>query len=101
MILFNVTLYSKEVTGKDTLNNNIYSFKELGVVKGRFSDFNEKELAIYDRTVLQTQRKLILYGLPSVQVDRVEIQGKAYQVRNITRHPKGKASILIEEYPTR
>lgn len=85
MIWKEATLLSLEVTGKDALNNDIKTEKEVLGVKGRFTPWSANDLALEDREVTVNQRKFLLRIKKKdyPKCDRVRVDGETYDIKNV------------------
>ena len=59
MRLTDITLFVYKKTGEDALGNAIYEDVEVTGYKGKITQWTVEEIALLDRTVTQSQRKLI------------------------------------------
>ncbi len=80
------TLINPEITGEDKLHNEIKADKAVKTVYGRFTPFDETDIAIDGRIVSKNCRKLLirhgLAGLPPFK--KIEIGKAVYDVNEIT-----------------
>ena len=80
------TLLNPGITGEDKLHNEIKADKAVKTVYGRFTPFDEADIAIEGRTVTRNSRKLLirhsLTGLPTFK--KVKIGEAVYDVMEIT-----------------
>lgn len=72
------TFFVSIETGKDELGNPVYENKPITGYKAKITQWTSEEIALLDRTVTQSQRKLltnapinVLKGASSVLIDNV------------------------------
>lgn len=79
-------LYKLEETGRDELNNPITELVLIeGNYKGKITQWSTEEIALLDREITKTQRKLLTDTPKNVleQVDQVEIDGDTYSIVDV------------------
>lgn len=84
MIYRKLNLIFKEDTGeRDRLGNIVYSKRYSREYKGRFTEWNADDVALYGRSVTEGNRKVLVYGLSEKdvkEVDSVLVDGKEYDI---------------------
>lgn len=80
-----LTLYSLEEVGRDELNNPIQEPVAIGLYKGAITQWSTEEIALLDRQITQTQRKLLTDAPKNVirQAERVEVEGDTYSLVDV------------------
>lgn len=78
-------LFSLEETGRDELNNPIKEPVLIGIYKGTITQWTTEEIALLDREVTRTQRKLLTDAPRNVikQADTIVIDNEAYSVVDV------------------
>lgn len=78
-------LYAMQETGKDELGNPIKESVLIGEYRGKITQWTSEEIALLDRTITQTQRKLLTDAPKNVieQAEQVEIDGVTYTLINV------------------
>lgn len=79
-------LYKLEVIGRDELNNPLYGPVLIdGDYKGKITQWTSEEIALMDRDITKTQRKLLTNAPKNVleQADEVEVDGDTYSIVDV------------------
>lgn len=73
-------LYADKETGRDVLGNPITQPVLIGLYEGLVTSWTVEEIALLDREVTRTQRKLITDAPISIirQADSIELEGERY-----------------------
>lgn len=73
-------LYADQQTGSDVLGNPITEPVLIGLYEGLVTSWTTEEIALLDREVTRTQRKLLTDAPLDVirQSDSIEIEGNSY-----------------------
>lgn len=80
-----IKLYSLEEIGRDELNNPIKEPLLIGLYKGAITQWSTEEIALLDRQITQTQRKLLTDAPKNVikQAERVVVNNETYSLVDI------------------
>lgn len=72
-------------TGRDELNNPIKEPFLIGLYKGAITQWSTEEIALLDREITQTQRKLLTDAPKNVlkQAEAVEVDSETYSIVDI------------------
>lgn len=76
-----IKFYAEKQTGSDPLGNPITEPVLIGLYEGSISPWSVEEIALLDREVTRTRRKLITDAPKTIvrQTDRIEIDGEIYK----------------------
>lgn len=82
-----IKLFSLEEVGRDELNNPIVEPVLIGLYEGVISQWSIEEIALLDREITKTQRKLLTDAPRSVinQAQRVDVDGETYTIMEVKK----------------
>lgn len=85
MRLTDITLFVYEKTGEDALGNPIYEDVEVTRYKGKITQWTIEEIALLDRIVTQSQRKLITTAPIDIlkQANAIKINDDTYAITQV------------------
>ena len=77
-----IKLFAMQETGRDELNNPINEPVLIGLYKGAITQWTTEEIALLDREITQTQRKLLTDAPKNVlkQAETVEADEETYTI---------------------
>lgn len=77
-----IKLFAMQETGRDELNNPIKEPVLIGLYKGAITQWSTEEIALLDREITQTQRKLLTDAPKNVlkQAETVEVDEETYTI---------------------
>lgn len=80
-----IKLFAMQETGRDELNNPIKEPVLIGLYKGAITQWSTEEIALLDREITQTQRKLLTDAPRNVlkQAETVEVESETYTIINM------------------
>lgn len=85
MRMKSIKLFTMKAVGRDELNNPITEPVLIGLYKGAITPWKTEEIALLDRQVIQTKRKLLSDAPKRVieQADQVEVDGDTYGIDEV------------------
>lgn len=86
MRMKSIKLFAMKEVGRDELNNPITEPVLIGLYKGVITPWKTEEIALLDRQVIQTKRKLLTDAPKRVieRADQVEVDGDTYGMNEVT-----------------
>lgn len=84
MRMLPIRFYRYEKLGEDVLGNELTELVFFNSSEGRLTNWSKEEIALLDREVTKTQRKLITHTPKEIvlQADVVEVEGDYYSISN-------------------
>lgn len=98
-----IELYSLEEAGRDELNNPKVEPVLIGLYRGTITQWSAEEIALLDRDVIRTQRKLLTDAPKKVieQADQIVIDGEAHSIIDVKSDFIRWRLCHVREYITR
>ena len=80
-----IKLYALDEIDKDALDNPVYGEVLIGIYQGRITQWTVEEIALLDRTLTTTQRKLLTDAPINVirQAERIAIGDDKYNLIDV------------------
>ncbi|MBU5594913.1 hypothetical protein KQI76_07025 [Amphibacillus sp. MSJ-3] len=95
-----IKLFSLEEIGRDELNNPIKEPVLIGLYKGAITQWTTEEIALLDREITQSQRKLLTDAPKNVikHAERVEVEEMTYTLIDTKSDFKRWRLVHVKEF---
>lgn len=80
-----IEFYARQIVDEDVLGNPIYDLVSIGSYAGKLTQWSTEEVALLDREVTRTQRKLLTDAPKNIiaQADSLKVEGVHYSIMDV------------------